>query len=68
MQKVESIKSKLAKSFPSVSTRSLGRVIRFNTEGLDDVNIIELSLLSVESACDVKVKRSGTGLVVIIEV
>lgn len=40
--------------------------IRFNVDSLNDRQIVNLGVLSVHRACEVKVKRSGTGLLVVI--
>jgi hypothetical protein len=68
MQKVEQIKQKLALNFKDAKIRSLGNMIRFNVEELTDGPLISLGVMSVADACDITVKRSGTGLVVIVEV
>lgn len=67
MQKSETVLEILEKNFATSKFRELAGVIRFNTDSLDDIQIIELSLLSLEKACGIKIKRSGTGLLVIIE-
>ena len=68
MQKVELVKSKLALNFPDAKIRSLGRTIRFNVDVLKDGPLVALGVLSISDACEINVKRSGTGLVVIVEV
>jgi len=66
MQKSEAVLEILKKNFPTAKFREFAGIIRFSTDSIDDVQIIELGILSVERACDIKIKRSGTGLLIII--
>lgn len=66
--KLDSVKQKLAEHFTASRVRSVGNVIRLNTPSLEDKDIVLLGVLSIEQACDIKVKRSGTGLAVIVTV
>ncbi len=66
--KVQLIKQSLAAQFPSSKVRSLGDAIRLNTESLIDSDVVFLGVLSVQRTVDIKVKRSGTGLAVIVTV
>lgn len=64
--KTELIKEKLTPIFKDAKLRSLGRTIRFNVEELTDAPLIELGIMSVMNNLEIKVKRSGTGLLIII--
>lgn len=66
MHKLESVLSILMANFRTSKFRELAGVVKFNTDILDDVQLIELANLSIHLACDVRVKRSGTGLLIII--
>lgn len=67
MHKLESVLSNLRSCYgEDVKLRELAGVIRFNTDSLNDSQLIHLSIISVQLSCDVSVKRSGTGLLVII--
>ena len=66
MQKSESVLKVLGKYFEGVKFREFTGVIRFNIEAIDDNQLLTLSNVSVSQACDIKVKRSGTGLLIII--
>lgn len=66
--KLETVKQKLAEQFTVSRARSVGNVIRLNTPGLKDEDIVVLGVLSIDLACDVQVKRSGTGLAVIVTI
>lgn len=67
MHKLESVLSNLRSCYgEGVKFRELAGVIRFNVESLNDSQIVHLSIISIQLSCDVKVKRSGTGLLIII--
>jgi len=66
--KTEKIKDKLALNFKGVNFRTLGRTIRFNTEELTDEQLQNLAVISAHSCCEMKVKRSGTGLLIVVNV
>ena len=66
--KLETVKRHLAEQFTASRARSVGNVIRLNTPGLKDEDIVVLGILSIDLACDVQVKRSGTGLAVIVTI
>ncbi len=66
--KVDNIKTKLTAIFEAVKPRVLGRTIRFTVDKLRDREVVALGVLSVQEVVDISVKRSGTGLVIIIEV
>jgi len=66
MQKLETVLEILKNNFPGVHLRHFLGVIRFNVESIDGALIIELGILSVERACDIKIKRSGRGLLIIV--
>jgi len=46
--------------------RAVAGNFRFNVEELKDVDIIALAYLSTNLTAEVKVKRSGTGLAIIV--
>jgi len=66
MKKEDTVLEILKRNFGTSKFREFAGTIRFNTDSIDDVQIIELGILSVEKACDIKIKRSGTGLLIII--
>lgn len=76
--KLETVKQKLAEHFTASRVRSVGNVIRLTTPSLEDKDIVTLGLISAgrysftsqyeATDCEVKVKRSGTGLAVIVTV
>jgi hypothetical protein len=66
MQKSQSVLEVLGKYFEGVKFREFTGVIRFNIEAIDDDQLQALAIISVHSACEIKVKRSGTGLLIII--
>jgi len=66
--KVQIIKDKLALNFKGAKVRSLGQTIRMNVNELKDGPLIALGVISVTDCCDIVIKRSGTGLVIIITV
>lgn len=67
MHKLESVLSTLRTHFgDTVKFRELAGVIRFNTDSIDDYQLINLALLSTEKACEIKIKRSGTGLLIVV--
>lgn len=70
--KLETVKQKLAEHFTASRVRSVGNVIRLNTPSLEGRDMVMLGLLSVGrhtgNSLDVKVKRSGTGLAVIVTI
>ena len=66
--KLETVKRYLAEQFTASRARSVGNVIRLNTPALKDGDIVVLGVLSIDLACDVQVKRSGTGLAVIVTI
>ena len=68
MQKVEIIKETLALNFKDAKIRSLGRMIRFNTEEINDTQLLTLANVSIGQACEIKIKRSGTGLLIVVNV
>lgn len=51
---------------PRISRK--GEALKFNMDDLEDCHIRALGRLSTEESCDVLVKRSGSGLVIIIKV
>jgi len=68
MQKVDQIKAKLSPIFPDAKIRNLGQTIRFNVDTINDDQLNHLSLMSTHDICEVKVKRSGTGLLIVVNV
>lgn len=64
--KIEQIKDKLTLNFKDAKIRSLGPMIRFNVEEIDDAQLLYLASESVHNACEIKVKRSGTGLLIVV--
>lgn len=67
MHKLESVLSNLKAVFgEEVKFRELAGIIRFNTQSVNDAQLQTLAIISAHSACDVKIKRSGTGLLIII--
>jgi len=66
MQKLLTVLEILKKNFPTAKFRELAGVIRFNAESLNDGQVLTLAGVSVTHACEIKVKRSGPGLVVIV--
>jgi len=66
--KTELIKEKLTPIFKDAKLRSLGRTIRFNAEEINDNQLTELAIISSRGCCEIKVKRSGTGLLIVVNV
>ena len=66
MQKLERVTQELKSNFATAKLRISENVIKFNYDKLTCVNIITLHKVSMELACDLVIKRSGTGLAVII--
>jgi len=66
MQKSESVLKVLGKYFEGVKFREFTGAIRFNIEAIDDNQLLTLANISVSLACDISIKRSGTGLLIII--
>jgi len=66
--KLETVKQKLAEHFTALRVRSVGNVIRLNAPSLEDKDIFILGVLSIDCEAEVKVKRSGTGLAVIVTI
>lgn len=67
MHKLESVLSNLKAHFgQEVKFRELAGVIRFNVESLNDSQVVNLGILSVQLACEIQIKRSGTGLLIIV--
>ncbi len=64
--KLETVKHKLAEHFTASRVRSVGNVIRLNTPSLEDKDMTLLRIIQLCSDADIKVKRSGTGLAVIV--
>lgn len=67
MQKSEKIKSQLVNRFKASKVRSIDGVIRFNVPSLSDNDLTFLVAISMVDAVDVSIKRSGTGLAVIVK-
>lgn len=67
MQKSQSVLKALGNYFEGVKFREFVGVIRFNIEALDDNQLLTLANVSVSQACDIKIKRSGTGILIIID-
>jgi len=68
VQKVELVKSKLSLNFKDANIRSQDKTIFLNVDELSDGPLVTLGLLSITDACEIKVKRSGMGLLIIINV
>lgn len=66
MQKLEEVTQELKMYFCTAKLRIGENVIKFNYDKLTCVNIISLHRISMQLACDLVIKRSGTGLVIII--
>lgn len=66
--KVQRVQEFISKNLKPKKLRRVGEVIRFNIETLNDGGVTALGCLSIDEACDINIKRSGTGLVVIIDV
>ena len=66
MQKSETVIEILKKNFPTVKFREAAEIIRFNVDSLKGKQLAPLAHISMTLVKDLKVKRSGTGLVVIV--
>jgi len=66
-EKTQRVSKFLKLDFPTVNLREANNVIKFNVENLNKKALIDLVAISISSKCDVEVKRSGTGLVIIIK-
>jgi hypothetical protein len=66
LEQFSKLKTELLKQFPDLTLRIKDGVIRFNTPQLITEDIRKLMFLSYDIMYDMTIKRSGTGLAVII--
>ncbi len=66
MSKKAAVRARLEKAFQSKIVKDSSDGFKINIKQLDDSEIITLGAVSVDMACDVSIKRSGTGVVVLI--
>lgn len=64
---LEKVLEALKAKFPNASLRTVNETVRFNTLGLGRMDVWNLGKISIMTeVADMKIKRSGTGLTVII--
>jgi len=68
MQKIERVLEAISQHFGNPKVKMTANVVKFNIKQLSDSHVIALGVISTDPLClcDVEVKRSDAGLVVII--
>jgi hypothetical protein len=66
VEKFSKLKTELLRKFPDLTLRIKDGVIKFNTPQLTTEDLRKLMFITYEVRYDMAIKRSGTGLAVII--